>query len=160
LMSVHFRIQAACICALIGASACTHSSSDRAPDPTSTLYTGYTAPPIPHPSPSLTPSFKTYPVSAAFNGEGPPLTPEQRKWIRRIISSRAYGKLRPRLRFADMPGWTTPILVYVDRAAPGEADRGGHVIGEACSAEFDPVEHGKFAGSETSCSPPTPEPVN
>ena len=112
------------------------------------------------PLPTPTSLFKTYPVRAAFQRGGPKLTIEQRDWIQRILHSKNYGKLRSRLRFVDIPGTTTPIVVYVDRAGPGQTDRGGHVIGEGCNGFFDPVEHGLFPASESACSPPTPKPVN
>lgn len=110
--------------------------------------------------PTSPPLFKTYPVWAAFRRGGPKLTIKQRDWIERILRSKTYGKLRSKLRFADIPGTTTPIVVYVDRAGPGQTDRGGHVIGEGCNGFFDPVEHGLFPATEAACSPPTPKPVN
>ncbi len=50
-----------------------------------------------------------------------------------------------------MRGIATPIVVYVhDPGQPGDVERGGHVLGEACNAIFDPYEHGLFGGSAAS----------
>ncbi len=111
------------------------------------------------PWPTASPAFKTYSINAAFAPDGPAITRKQRSWIRRVIHSKAYGPLRSRLRFADVPGVKTPIVVYVDRASPGQTDRGGHVLGESCYIMFDPYEHGEFPGTGASCAPPTPKPV-
>lgn len=105
------------------------------------------------------PAFKTYPVPAAFGPHAVALTVKQRNWLLRIIHSKTYGPQRGKLRFADMPGWTTPLVVYVTYANNGAPVRGAHVIGESCNTEFDPQEHGLFPGTEASCEPPTPLPV-
>jgi len=110
------------------------------------------------PIPQATPAYETFPVSAAFSKFGPPLTSKQRRWILRVVHSRNYGSLRPILRFADLPGLDTPIVVYINRSRPGEV-YGGHVIGEGCNVWFDPMLRGLFVGTGALCSPPTPRPV-
>lgn len=105
------------------------------------------------------PAYKTYPVSAAFGPHAVKLTPKQRTWLLRILHSRTYGPKRAELRFADMPGFTTPLVVYVNYSNNGAPIRGAHVIGESCNSEFDPQEHGLFPGTEASCEGPTPLPV-
>lgn len=105
------------------------------------------------------PAYKTYPVSAAFGPHAVKLTVKQRAWLVRILHSRTYGPKRAELRFADMPGFTTPLVVYVNYSNNGAPIRGAHVIGESCNSEFDPQEHGLFPGTEASCEGPTPLPV-
>lgn len=145
-------VQSAGLVAVLAAGGgCSQNSSTR----TSVLATQETfvAPPTPH---SL---FKTYPVSVAFSRNGPTLTSAQRAWIRQVIHSKNYGPLRARLRFATVAGPTRPLVIYVNKAGPSQADRGGHVIGEGCNVLFDPVEHGVFPATGASCTPPTPKPV-
>lgn len=104
------------------------------------------------PLPTASPLYKSYPISAAFAKDGPHLTSEQRAWIVKIATSRAYAPMRSRLRFSVWPGVTVPIVVWVDQAAPGEQDHGGHVIGEKCFQYFDPVDRGHFGATGASCS--------
>lgn len=101
----------------------------------------------------------TYPVAAAFEHGGPRLTATQRAWIRRILHSKNYGKFRATLRFAEVPGSSTPVVVYIDRSVPKGDVLLPHIIGERCNSLFDP-EIGVIAGSETSCDAPTPKPVD
>lgn len=106
------------------------------------------------------PVYKTYPVSA-YKSRGLRLLPNQRQWIEKILHSASYHDAITRLRFAKIRGVKTPIVVYIeDYHTPDDSiDHGGHVIGEYCSVIFDPHDKGLFAGSQASCSPPTPKPV-
>lgn len=135
----------------LGIAACSRNASTTSVQATRATITA---------APTARPLFKTYPVSAAFSRNGPTLTSAQRAWIQRVISSRNYGPLRARLRFALVRAPTRPIVIYVDNAGPGEADHGGHVIGEGCNVLFDPVEHGVFPATGAACAPPTPRPVD
>lgn len=106
------------------------------------------------------PVFKTYPIDDAFSGGGPALTRLQRDWLRRVVRSRAYGGLRSHLRFARIRGFRAPIVVFVDRARPGEIDRGGRVLGDPCNVWFDPFLRGLILGTGALCSGPSAAPVN
>lgn len=112
------------------------------------------------PIPTAAPLFKSYPISAAFAKNGPHLSAEQRAWISKVRTSRAYAPMRRRLRFAVLRGVTVPIVMWVDQAAPGQQDHGGHIIGEYCSEYFDPVNRGIFGATEASCARPTFAPVD
>lgn len=109
------------------------------------------------PFPQPTYSVKTYPAREALATGGPNLTVAQRAWIQKVVRSKSYRTLR--LRVAILSGFKTPVVVYVDRPQPG-GTRGGHVIGEACQVQFDLVTGRVYPGSEASCSPPTPPPVD
>lgn len=87
------------------------------------------------------PPFRSYPVSAAFERGGPPLTPDQRAWIARIVYSRNYGWERPQLRFALVDDLRVPIVVYRAHMENG-VDNGGLIIGESCNSYFDPHQFG------------------
>ncbi len=115
--------------------------------------------PIATPSPFASPAFVTYPVSAAFGPHAVHLSREQRAWLLRVLRSKTYGPLHARLRFANLPDYNVPLVIYVRMPSQDGQDRGGHVIGESCNSEFDPYSHGLFPGTEASCSPPTPLPV-
>ena len=131
-------------CALCALIACSH----KAPQPNHAI----NVTPFPQPTDSV----KTYPISAAFSKTGPKLTKDQRAWIAKVMRSRYYRDLS--LRFAQVPGVVTPIVVYVDRAVYG-IHRGGHVIGEQCQIWFDPVAGRTFSASPAVCTRPTPKPV-
>jgi hypothetical protein len=109
-------------------------------------------------SPSPTPLYATYPVSAAFGPHAVYLSRAQRLWLLRIIHSKTYGPRRAKLRFAVLASRQVPLVVYVPWGI-GNRARGGHVIGEGCMSEFDPDVHGLGPGSEVSCTAPTPLPV-
>ncbi len=117
------------------------------------------AAPIASPTPMGSPAYITYPVSAAFGPHAVHLSREQRAWLLRVLRSKAYGPQRAKLRFADLATPEVPLVIYVRLASQDGHDRGGHVIGESCNSEFDPQERGLFPGTEASCSPPTPQPV-
>ena len=103
-------------------------------------------------------AFPSYPVSILDAPRAPKITPAQRRWIEKVRHSKNYRN--EKLRFAVLPGWTTPIVVYVDHSDMNMGlDPGGHVIGEYCNAAFDPKERGKFPASEASCEGATPKPV-
>ncbi|HEY5257129.1 MAG TPA: hypothetical protein VIJ12_01985 [Candidatus Baltobacteraceae bacterium] len=104
-------------------------------------------------------AFRTYPIAEALSRNGPPLSIPQLHWVRRIVYSRSYIAVRAHLRFADQPGYRTPLIVYVDIAEPYETDRGGHVIGERCNVWFDPVNFGLTVGTSVLCAGATPQPV-
>jgi hypothetical protein len=111
------------------------------------------------PSPIASPAFVTYPVSAALGPHAVHLSREQRLWLLRVVHSRTYGPQSSKLRFAILATAEVPLVIYVRLASQDGQDRGGHVIGESCNSEFDPQERGLFPGTEASCSPPTPQPV-
>jgi len=106
------------------------------------------------------PLFKSYPITAAFAKNGPHLSSEQRAWILKVGTSRAYAPMRHRLRFAVLRGVTVPIVMWVDQADSGQQDHGGHIIGEYCSEYFDPVNRGVFGATGASCARPTFEPAD
>ncbi|MGA3035935.1 MAG: hypothetical protein ABSE64_00495 [Vulcanimicrobiaceae bacterium] len=80
-------------------------------------------------------------MSAAFKSHVPPLTHEQRAWIAKIVHSHNYGWERSKLHFALVADYHVPIVVYRAHMYQGN-DHGGLVIGESCSAFFDPYEFG------------------
>ena len=104
------------------------------------------------PLPAPTERYETYPIIDALTGHGPKLTPMQRKWAISVAHSRAYSRNVARLRFTLVAhGFKTPLVIYLDKASPGQVDRGGHVIGEACNVYFDPVFHGVSVGTGIEC---------
>lgn len=90
---------------------------------------------------SSEPPVRSYPVGAAFEHGGPPLTREQRAWIARILHSRNYGSQRSQLRFALVEDLRVPIVVYRAHMEKG-IDNGGLIIGESCNSYFDPHRFG------------------
>jgi len=97
--------------------------------------------PVPETLQVQTPAYSTYPLATAFSRGGPPLTKAQKQWIRQILNSPSYRHVRAKLRFAPIPGFKTPIVVYV-RSVVESADRGGRVIGERDNIYFDPFLRG------------------
>ena len=109
-----------------------------------------------------TPVYRTYALSAAFDGNGPALTSAQRTWIARVLHSKNYGRYADLLRFSPVRGIKTPVVVFVEPY--GELDPGVHisspVLGESCNTYFDPYERGVFAApGDAACAPPTLKPV-
>ncbi len=108
------------------------------------------------PVPATADAYKTYAVSAAFGRRPVPLAPAQRRWLLRVLHSKTYGPQRANLRFVLLHGPTEPLVIYTARLDDDGNDFGGHVIGEGCSLEFDPVKVGLFSSA---CTAPTPLPV-
>lgn len=134
-----YRSFAALLC--IALAACTHVTHSQS------VATQLT------PLPSPTARYTTYALSDVLTGHGPKLTGARRKWAERVAHSRTYSSDVTRLRFTlDVRGFRTPLVIYLDKARPGQPDRGGHVIGEACNVFFDPVLYGVSVGTGVECS--------
>jgi hypothetical protein len=142
--------RALAIAAILRLAACAPSTSQQ---------TDYMKGIVVSPSPMAPPAYATYPVSDAFGPRAVHLSREQRAWLLRVLRSKTYGPQRAKLRFAVLAGYKVPLVIYVRMPSQDGQDRGGHVIGQSCSSEFDPYFHGLYPGSEVSCTAPTPLPV-
>jgi hypothetical protein len=105
-----------------------------------------------HPLPTATERYTTYPISDALGHKGPNLSLAEHKWAEHVAHMTTYRGEIARLRFTkDVHGFKTPLVIYLDKAQPGQPDRGGHVIGEACNVYFDPAIYGISVGTGVEC---------
>lgn len=60
----------------------------------------------------------SYPISAAFEPDGPSLNGSQRAWIAHVLADGHYAGVHSRLRFFDEAGAGLPLIVYVSDGRP------------------------------------------